>query len=68
VDPDLLPSDEMRDLAIQSLQAVYGWDAALAECVVDELGLEDPANQDPSLYTDPTAEVCGQSLAELFGG
>jgi hypothetical protein len=68
-DPGLgLPDGQARDIIIQSLQAAYGWDADLAACVVDEMGLEDPANLDPSLYSDPTAEVCGQTLADLFGG
>lgn len=67
--PDLgIPDDEARAIVIQGLQTAFGWDAELASCVVDELGLDDPSSIDSSVFGDPTAEVCGQSIAELFGG
>lgn len=61
--------ETMRDITIQAMQAAFGWDEQLASCVVDELGLDDPTGAiDPSVFEDPNAEVCGQSVAELFGG
>jgi hypothetical protein len=67
--PDLgIPDEETRDIVIQGLQSAFGWDADLAACVVDELGLEDPSAIDPSVFGDPSGEVCGRSILELFGG
>ena len=67
--PDLgLPDDETRAIVIQGLQSAFGWDADLAACVVDELGLDDPSSIDPSVFGDLSGEVCGQSILELFGG
>ena len=63
-----LPDDEMRAIVIQVLQTAFGWDADLASCVVDELGLDDPSSIDPSVFGDPSGEVCGQSILELLGG
>ena len=59
----------MRELIISTYQSIFGWDAALAECVVDELGIDDPSGTiDPEVFSDPDAQICGQSLTDLFSG
>jgi hypothetical protein len=67
--PDFGDAGLDSDFLAQIYQEAFGWDAELATCVVEELGLSDPTGAiDPSVFADPNAEVCGRSLAELFGG
>jgi len=67
--PDIPIDGEMREIIISTYQSIFGWDEALATCVVDELGLNDPTGAiDPEVFSDPNAQICGQSLTELFSG
>ncbi|MFQ5556536.1 MAG: hypothetical protein ACE5GB_03375 [Acidimicrobiales bacterium] len=61
-------SDAVRGAMVQALADSLGIDETLAGCLVDELGLDDPASIDPSVFGDLTQEVCGTTMGEIFGG
>ena len=67
--PEVPGGDDMRAIIVSAYQEIFGWDEALANCVVDELGLDDPTGAiDPEVFSDLNAQICGQSVTELFGG
>lgn len=67
--PDFGDAGLDSDFLVQIYQDAFGWDAELAACVVEELGLEDPTGAvDPSVFSDGGDGICGRTWDELFAG
>jgi len=67
--PPALDPEGLQDLdaddPVAILQAIFGIDAELAQCLNDELGGLDPENIDSSMLTQ---QVCGTTLLEVVSG